>query len=510
MLIAAAEEMRRLDAKAIEGRKIPSDLLMERAAEGILSACLSLLDEPKGKQAVVLSGPGNNGGDGVAVARLLMEQGVQVRAFLVGKREKMTEDCREMERRLERCGGKLEQFDPASEEQHRLILSADLLVDAIFGIGLNSDVRGAAADAIHYINASSAAVVSADIASGVEADTGRILGCAVQADKTVTFTCPKVGHYVGNGGLASGELIVHSIGIPEDLTEELPHSLTAVDAPWVKEHLPIRPADGHKGTFGKCYLLAGSTGYTGAPVLASHGAVRSGTGLVFLGVPEPIYPIAAVKTLEAMPHPLPADGDGKLTTAALDLILTKAAPCDAVLIGPGLGRSEEVEQLTVSLLKQLEKPVVLDADGINALSKHMNVLEVRTAPLVLTPHDGEFARLGGSLESGDRVTIAKTFAEQYGCVLVLKGHRTVTACPDGRVFVNTTGNSGMAKGGSGDTLAGLLTGLVAQGMEPGEAAAAAVWIHGRAGDLCAKEMGERAMTPSDMIDHFSQVFLELE
>lgn len=510
MLIAAAEEMRQLDAKAIQGRKIPSTLLMERAAEGILSACLSLLGTPEGKRAVVLSGPGNNGGDGVAVARLLMKQGVRVQAFLVGKREKMTEDCKEMERQLEGCGGSLEPFDPASEQQRASIMGADLLVDAIFGIGLNSNVRGTAVEAIHYINDSPAAVVSADISSGVDADTGRILGCAVQADKTVTFTSPKVGHYVGDGGLAAGELIVHSIGIPQDLIDELPDSITAVDADWVKTHLPKRPPDGHKGTFGKCYLLAGSTGYTGAPVLASNAAVRSGTGLVFLGVPEPIYPIAAVKTLEAMPHPLPADTEGKLTMAALDGILAKAAPCDAVLIGPGLGRSEAVEQLTRSLLEQIELPIVLDADGINALSKHMDVLEVRKAPLVLTPHDGEFARLGGCLESGDRVGVASAFAKQYGCVLVLKGHRTVTACPDGRVFVNTTGNAGMAKGGSGDTLAGLLTGLVAQGMEPGEAAAAAVWIHGRAGDLCAEELGERAMTPSDLIGHFSQVFLKLE
>ncbi len=510
MLIATAEEMRGLDAGAIQGRNIPSTLLMERAAEGILCACLSLLGTPEGKQAVVLSGPGNNGGDGVAVARLLREKGVQVRAFLVGKREKMTEDCREMERRLEGCGGRLEQFDPASEQQRQLILDADLLVDAIFGIGLHSDVRGVAADAIHYINMSTAKVVAADIASGVEADTGRILGCAASADRTVTFTLPKVGHYVGDGGLATGTLTVHSIGIPEDLVEALPERITAVDADWVKAHLPTRPEDGHKGTFGKCYLLSGSTGYTGAPVLASHGAVRSGTGLVFLGVPEPIYPIAAMKTLEAMPHPLPSDGEGRVTTAALETICTKAAPCDAMLIGPGLGRSEETERLTAELLKRISLPVVLDADGINALSGHMDVLEERTAPLVLTPHDGEFARLGGDLSEKDRVGTASAFARKYGCVLVLKGHRTVTACPDGRVFVNTTGNSGMAKGGSGDTLAGLLTGLVAQGMEIGEAAAAAVWIHGRAGDLCAEELGQRAMTPSDLITKFSQVFLELE
>lgn len=510
MRIAAAEEMRGLDASAIQDRKIPSILLMERAAEGLFTACLSLLGSVEGKQAVVLAGSGNNGGDGLAVARLLQESGVQMHALLVGRREKMTEDCREMARRLADCGVALEAYDPASEQQQRLIFGADLLVDAIFGIGLHSEVRGAAAQAIRAMNASPAPVVAADISSGVEADTGRILGCGVQADRTVTFTLPKVGHYVGDGGLAAGALTVHSIGIPEDLLAKLSTHITAVDAEWVRAHLPCRPAEGHKGSFGKCYLLAGSTGYTGAPVLAAQAAVRSGTGLVFLGVPEPIYPIAAAKTLEAMPHPLPSDREGRVMAEALGEIQAKAEKCDAMLIGPGLGRSEGTEQLTAALLKRLALPVVLDADGINALSGHMDVLEVRTAPLVLTPHDGEFARLGGCLECKDRVGVAKAFAEQYGCILVLKGHRTVTACPDGRVFVNTTGNSGMAKGGSGDVLAGLLTGLVAQGMEPGEAAAAAVWIHGRAGDLCAGELGERAMLPSDLIGRFSQVFLELE
>ncbi len=510
MRIATAEEMRQLDAAAIEGRKIPSAQLMERAAEGILSACLALLEQPHGKRAVVLSAPGNNGGDGVAAARLLMEQGIQVRAFLVGRREKMTEDCKEMERRLEGCGGVLEQFHPASESQKAVIQEADLVVDALFGIGLNAPVRGDAAEAIHYINSSPAVVVSADIPSGVQADTGRVLGCAVRADRTVTFTCPKVGHYVGEGGLATGTLTVHSIGIPADLMEEWTESITAVDAAWVRAHLPSRPVDGHKGTFGKCYLLAGSVGYTGAPVLAANAAVRSGTGLVFLGVPETVYPIVAGKTLEAMPHPLSAAPDGTLAELALDQIMQKAVSCDAILLGPGMGRSAAVEQLIPVLMERLEKPLVLDADGINALSKHMDVLQRRRAPLVLTPHDGEFARLGGDLTGGDRVGAAKSFAQRYGCVLVLKGHRTVTACPDGRVYVNTTGNSGLAKGGSGDTLAGLLTGLLAQGMEPGEAAAAAVWIHGRAGDLCAERLSVRGMAPSDLTETFCRVFLELE
>lgn len=511
MKIASAEQMRYLDNVTIYDRGVPSTLLMERAAAGILSACLELLGEPEHKQAVVFCGPGNNGGDGVAVARLLRLRGVEARAYLVGKREKMTPDCREMERRLLECGGLLEDFDPEDGAQRDLTLRADLCVDAIFGIGLNSDIRGSAVAAIAWMNESPAPVVAADISSGVESDTGRVLGCAVRAAKTVTFTLPKLGHLAGKGALYTGELIVHSIGLPEDLVEGLNYPVTAMDAELVRSWLPERPADGHKGTFGKCYILSGSTGYTGAPILASRAAVRSGAGLVFLGVPESVYTIAAVKSDEAMPSPLPATEEGRLSAEALVPALEKMAGCDAALIGPGLGRGEGVEQVVLSILETVQYPLVLDADGINALAGHMDILyRRRESPTILTPHDGEFARLGGDLSDGDRVTAAQRFAMTYGCLLVLKGHRTIVALPDGEVFINTTGNSGMAKGGSGDVLAGVLVSLLAQGMHPVKAAVCAVWLHGRAGDLCAQTIGERGMTPTDLIAALPQVFKELE
>lgn len=511
MRIATARQMRDLDNITIYDRKVPSTLLMERAAQGILQACLELLPENTDKRAVVFCGAGNNGGDGVAVARLLKKAGVTVRAFLVGKREKMTGDCREMERRLRECGGTLEDFDPTSAGQKAAVLSADLLVDAIFGIGLNSDIRGSALTAITWMNESMAPTVAADIPSGVETDTGRVLGCAVRAAVTVTFTMPKLGHYVGQGGLHTGKLIVHSIGIPEDLVDGMVIEANAIDAELVKGWLPERPADGHKGTFGKCYLLSGSTGYTGAPVLASRAAVRSGTGLVFLGVPREVYPIVAVKSDEAMPAPLPCDDQGILTQEALVPVLEKMAGCDAALIGPGLGRSEDVERLVAAIMDTVQYPLVLDADGINAIAGHMDVLyRRRGCPTVLTPHDGEFARLGGDLSDGDRVLAARRFSMTYGCLLVLKGHRTIISLPDGEVFVNTSGNSGMAKGGSGDVLAGILVSLLGQGMHPVKAAVCAVWIHGRAGDLCKLKKGERAMTPGDLVEMLPQVFLELE
>lgn len=277
---------------------------------------------------------------------------------------------------------------------------------------------------------------------------------------------------------------------------------------YVKEHLPPRDPWGHKGNFGKVLCLCGSVGYTGAPVFASRAAVRTGAGLVFLGVPQTVWPIAAVKSDEAMPFPLP-EQEGKLALAAEAEIRRHGGDCDAVLLGCGLGRSEESDALCRRLLK-LPKPLVLDADGINALQGHMDALECRCAQVtVLTPHEGEFLRVGGELSLG-REEAARRFAAKHGVYLILKGHETIVAAPDGRMTINTTGNSGMAKGGSGDVLAGMVLALLGQGMEPLAACACAVWLHGRAGDLAAAEKGERGMTPSDLLERIPDALLEAE
>ena len=281
-----------------------------------------------------------------------------------------------------------------------------------------------------------------------------------------------------------------------------------IDRQYVKRSLPRRDPWGHKGNFGKVLAVCGSVGYTGAPVFASRAAVRTGSGLVFLGVPESVWPVAAVKSDEAMPFPLPEQG-GKLALAAERAVLDRAAECDAVLYGCGIGRSAESDALCRKLLA-VEKPLILDADGINALAGHIDALRERRGSItILTPHEGEFLRAGGDLAPG-REAGARRFAEEYGVYLVLKGHETVVAAPDGQMTVNTTGNSGMAKGGSGDILAGMILSLVGQGMGPLEACASAVWLHGRAGDLAAKEKGERGMTPSDLLGLIPQALLDAE
>ena len=262
--------------------------------------------------------------------------------------------------------------------------------------------------------------------------------------------------------------------------------------------LPRRPRQAHKGDFGRVLILAGSEGYTGAPVLAARAALRTGAGLVFLGVPRDIYPIVAVKCDEAMPFPLPEDHRA---------ILDRAIGCDAVLIGPGLGRRSETEQLVLELLEELEVPVVLDADGINALAGHIDVLDGRRAPTVLTPHEGEFARVG-ELASG-REKAAASFAADRGVTLVLKGHHTLIAAPDGRLAVNPTGNCGMAKGGSGDVLSGMILSLLGMGLDAFSAACCGVYLHGLAGDIAARELTEYAMTPTDMVERIPCAYKEI-
>lgn len=524
MKIASVEQMREMDRIAIRERGIPSTDLMERAAQAVaeaaselagrnrkaqrrpLSASAGRPDQEDGAplRAVCFCGAGNNGGDGVAAARLLLERGFEVQAVMVGRRDKMTPDCQEMEHRLQAAGGSLNEFDPEDAALKDWCETADVIVDALFGIGLNTQLKGNPLLAVQRMNASRAPVVSVDIPSGVEADTGRVLGAAVQAEQTVTFSLPKAGLYAGMGGVCSGRVSVAGIGIPQDLIDAVQSPLQAMEAQEIQ--LPCRARNAHKGDFGRVYLLGGSVGLTGAPVLAAKGAVRTGAGLVTVGVPAPVWPIAAAKLECAMPYSLPADKEGMLSLEAIEGILTRIASCGVCLIGPGLGRGKGVAAVVRHLLSEIRVPVVLDADGINALEGHIDILDGRQGLLtVLTPHDGEFARLTGHLPGEDRMGEAKAFAQAHGCCLVLKGHRTITAFPDGALFLNGTGNPGMAKGGSGDVLGGIIVALLAQGFPAREAVPLAVCIHGAAGDLCAAEMGEYGMTPSDLIGALPRV-----
>lgn len=519
MKLATAAQMRELDRQAIEERKIPSIDLMERAAEGIVKAVLDLLPDRPGKcRVAVFCGAGNNGGDGIAAARMLFMKGVRVRVFQVGSFERMTPDALEETLRLSECGVELELYTPEDLTQSAWARSSHVLIDAIFGVGLSREIAEESlyASAINLINECPGQVVSADIASGVAADSGLVLGCAVKADRTVTFTHKKVGQVLGEGALMSGEVVVHEIGIPEDLQKNLVCSVQTIEREYAGAALPKRKANGHKGDFGKVLVVGGTVGYTGAPYLTASAAVRSGCGLVFLGVRESIWAVEAAKCVSSMPFPLPEKNDiltkhsVLVVDKALQKLEEKLVGCDVLALGPGMGREPQTEQLILDLLCRSEKPVVLDADGINALEKHIDILDQRKGRMtILTPHDGEFVRIGGDF-SGGRVEAARSFARNHGCILVLKGHRTIIATPEGNVLVNTTGNSGLAKGGSGDVLTGIIASLLAQGCTGVQAAALGVWLHGRAGDLAAERLTEYAMTPADVIDSLPEVFKELQ
>ena len=499
MRLTNSKAMRDADENAVHVLGMPSTLLMTNAAKQLAAAAYELMGT--NRSAAVFCGSGNNGGDGIGAAMYLLRRGVGVRCFLVGGRSKMTHDCAEMERRLIELGGSLESFEPDNAAIKKTADSAGVIIDAVFGIGLNSELRGEALAAVELINEAKAPVVSADIPSGVEADTGRILGAAVRADLTVTFSMAKIGHFTEPGCAFCGKLRVADIGVPAEALANAGTGVFAVGAEDIS--LPVRQRISHKGDYGKILIIGGSVGLSGAPMLCAKAAARSGAGLVSLGVPQQIYSLTAGALVEPMTFPLADSCNGRLCAAALPAITKKLENSDVCVIGCGLSRSEELSPLVRSVLSSCTKQLVIDADGLFALGDAAQIIRSAHKPPVLTPHEGEFRRLGGVL-TGDRVSDARSFAKSRECVLVLKGHRTICAFPDGEVYIISAGNPGMAKGGSGDVLAGVIGAFFGQ-LSLKKAVITACVVHALAGDLCAARMGECSMLPSDIIEAIPEI-----
>ena len=492
MRLSDSQHMYAADSAAINDRGIPGAELMRSAARAVASAAMR--HTAPGGTACVICGSGNNGGDGIGAAAELLRAGVSARAFLVGRRSGMSADSREMERELISLGGAHEELGPGAPDLDEYLQTADVIIDAIFGIGLSRNVEGAAKSAVELINSSGRPVVAADIPSGVCADTGEIMGCAVRAAETVTFSMAKPGHFVEPGCTCCGRLTVADIGIPRDLLDAAGTDVYAVTDGDVL--LPRRPALSHKGSYGHLLILGGSVGYTGAPTLCARAAVRAGAGLVYLGVPESIYNITAEKNDEAMPLPLPEEG-GRLAPGAASAP-ERLSGMEVLAVGPGMGRSEGTIALTQRLVESCALPMALDADALYALAQDMSVLRRAKSTVVLTPHEMEYRRMGGDV-SGGRLQGARAFAREHGCILVLKGHRTLAAFPDGEVYIATHGNPGMAKGGTGDVLTGILGAMLCQ-LETKRAVITAIHLHALCGDLCCERLGEYAMTASDIIE----------
>jgi len=459
-------------------------------------------------------GRGNNGGDGLVVARHLRRARVPVEVWLAARPEELSGDAAAMLARWRRMRGTIHDLASAAglASLERGCGKAAAIVDALFGTGLNAPVRGLAADAIAAMNGCGAPVFAIDIASGLSADTGTPLGAAVRATLTATFAFPKVGQLVYPGFEHTGLLAVVDIGIPAEAIAAVDPRVSLLEQQEVGRLLAQRPRDAHKGNFGHVLVVAGSRGKTGAALLASGGAARAGAGLVTLAVPASLQPVLEAQVRETMTTVLPDTGRGAAALAdgrTVDALLADRA---AVVCGPGIGTAPETRAMVAHLVRRCAAPLVLDADGLNAVAG-TSVLRERSGPTVVTPHPGEMGRLLGTDSArvqADRLGAARALARSDGVVVVLKGARTIIASPDGGAAISPTGNPGMATGGTGDVLAGIVGGLLAQGLTPFDAATLAVFAHGAAGDAIAARQGEVGLLAGDLLAELPSTLARLQ
>ncbi len=471
MKLLTATEMQELDRRTIEEVGIPGIVLMENAGRGAADHLCRRFGDLFPGPVLVLSGKGNNGGDGYVIARHLLNRRWQVCTVVLAQREAVTGDAGVNLAALLNSGGDVVFAGDEDALSQCLEARTDsrLVVDALLGTGLSSEVRGAYARAIDWVNRTGVPTLAVDIPSGIDATSGQVLGRCVRAALTVTFAFPKVGHVVYPGAGFIGDLATVDIGIPSFLAAETSDRHLLVEAEEAAGLVPERPSAGHKGTFGHLLVLAGSLGKTGAAAMTAEGGMRAGAGLVTVACPRTVQRVLEIKLTEIMTETLPGD-EGILSPMAHEKIVRLWMDKEALALGPGLGQDPGTADLVRRLVRECPLPVVLDADGLNALASDPSVLLERSGPAaVLTPHPGEMARLvDGTVREveADRVGVACEFAMRFRVVLVLKGARTVTAFPDGRVRINAGGNPGMASGGMGDVLTGLIGGLLAQGMTP--------------------------------------------
>lgn len=500
--LVTAAEMRAIERASAE-QGVSTVALMEKAGTALATEALRLA--AVGGRFVVLCGRGNNGGDGVVAARVLRAAGREVLCELLpGDDAKLPVEARNA---LATAG-----FTPAPVPPAFSARRGDVIIDALLGTGVSRAPEGAYAEAMHRIaawRADGAKVLAADLPSGLNADTGMPFEPCVAANATVTFGYSKVGLCVEPGASRAGQVTVAEIGLPPAADLE-PRGTARAYRPSERDVLallPPRTTDSHKGTYGHVLVLAGSAGKTGAAALAARGALRGGAGLVTVAATSEVLPAIQAFAPEMMGAAV--GGDDPLGVGDLHALLAAAQGKDALVVGPGIARGPQTGALLGELFRQVSTPCVVDADGLNALAEDLRVLEGAEAPLVLTPHPGEMARLlgvGTKEVQRDRVGAARKLAAERRCVVVLKGAGTVIAAPDGTVYVNPTGNPGMATGGSGDVLAGLCGALLAQGLSPVDAAIVAVYAHGLAGDLMARRRGQLGLIASDLVDGLGEVW----
>jgi NAD(P)H-hydrate epimerase len=503
LYLVTAQQMRELDRLTIESGT-PGHVLMERAGAGATAALLKAFPQVRKEPVLVFAGKGNNGGDGFVIARLLKNEGVACEVVLTAKKEEVQGDALRNLKAFARMRGRISEVT-ATEQLgvvQKKLSGCGLVVDALLGTGLSAPVRGLMAELIDLINVRGVPVVAVDTPSGLDSDRGVPLGTTIHASLTVTFGYPKIGLLYASAKTAVGRLEIVDIGIAPEAIKTINPQTMLLTQESVGAFVRPRTLDAHKGNFGHLLVLAGARGKSGAALLSGGAALRVGTGLVTLAGPSSLNTIFSSVLVEAMTVPMPERPDGSLAlneSAVADAVQGKSA----IAFGPGIGVSSDTIGLTQWLLSNSTIPLVIDADGLNCLATGLTILREARVPVILTPHPGEMARLvktSNAEVQSQRLEVARTFALQHHCYLVLKGSRTVIAAPDGRAWVNPTGNPGMASGGMGDVLTGIISGLLAQGYTPERACQLGVFLHGLVGDRAADEKGEVGILARDLID----------
>ncbi len=502
MQIVTSQQMKNIDRRTIREFGIPGTVLMENAATAVLSAMEDFFDGLQGVRVGIICGKGNNGGDGLALARRLRIKGVPVRVALLASFRAIAGEAKVNLAILRKMDVEIVQ-NAAPRALVDIISWSDVLVDAMLGVGISSPLSGAYARTVEMMNASGCPVVAIDIPTGIDADTGEVLGAAVRADLTVTMAFLKRGLVLYPGAEYAGRVQVADIGIPSEVAEKENISVSLLDRDAMQDVIGKRRSDAHKGDFGHLMVVSGSPGKTGAAVLAAKGALRTGVGLVSVATPNNLVPIIQSQIAEAMCVPSAESIEGTLGIGSEKELLRAMEKMDSCAIGPGLSTHYETVQVVRSLIQRLKIPAVIDADGLNALAGFTDILKKVKAPVIVTPHPSEMGRLLGISSDEiqkDRIGVASDFARKYKITVVLKGAATVVATQHGWVFVNSTGNPGMATGGTGDVLTGMIGSFLAQGYGASQAACLGVYLHGLAGDLAAGEKGEASMIAGDLIE----------
>jgi NAD(P)H-hydrate epimerase len=509
--------MRLLDRATIEKGLATGEALMERAGQGVVAAMERTYGSLLGMRVLALCGTGNNGGDGFVAARHLHAHGVEVHVGILGDPARVAGDARLHLEQLESAGVPAHPL-ASTAELERLMASRDewdFALDALLGTGARGVPEALAAEgvnALRTLDDAGTTVVAVDVPTGVNADTGAIARRAVRADLTVTFGFPKRGHFLYPGRAFVGRLEVVDIGLAMDAVEASALTVFVSTAPEIAALLPARDPRAHKGSVGRVLVVGGSVGLTGAVALAARAALRSGAGYVQAAVPKSLNDLLEVKLTEEMTLPMPETTERTLAMAALEPLLARMAATDVVALGSGLSRHREASELARRVAAESDRPMVIDADGLNAFERHAEALGNAPAARVLTPHLGEMERLTGvpaaELEAR-RIDAAREWAQRWRLTVVLKGAPTVTAASDGRAAVNPTGNPGMATAGTGDVLTGIIAALLAQGLAPFDAARLGVYVHGMAGDLVAAERGQAGMVAGDLVEQVPLALLGL-